>query len=405
MKNKYFQIYFVIIAIILIIAAVLYAQLPKKMDWEPTFEKNRETPFGAKLVYQNLQSIFSKSKIIPVNQRIYKQFDDKKISNTNYIFICKRFDLDDLDMRTLLNYVSQGNNVFISTEDLNYNLQDTLGFYYNIDMRMSVFKKNDVNAKAEYSHTFVNPHFGKNNIYKFKNMVFPSEISIVDTFAFKVLAVDNQKRPVFISTHYGNGNLYLHAYPYGLSNYYLLYKNNDAYISKCLSVLPNSTTYWDEYYKRDHKNEVASISPIKFILSTPSLKWAWFLLLISTLIYVLFRVKRQQRIMPVIKPFENSSLKFIKTIGRLYFNKGDHQDIVKKQISYWFEFIRSRLFISTATLDKHFVHAVSEKSGIELHKIEDIVYAISDMKNGHASKKDVISLYRKLEYFYTNSKR
>jgi hypothetical protein len=237
-------------------------------------------------------------------------------------------------------------------------------------------------------------------------MFDPTIIYIADTLAYKVLAVDDKKNPVFVSTKYGNGNLYLHSYPYAFSNYYLLYKNNNEYISKCLSILPEKTTvFWDEYYKKEQLENQEDFSPIKFILKTPALKWAWYITLLSLLVYVIFRVKRQQRIIPILKPFENTSLQFIKTVGRLYFNKGDHNDIIKKQIAHWLEYIRSKLIIPTATLDSKFIESVSEKSGIEKYKIEEIIYVITDLKNGGASKNDVINLYKKLEYFYKNSKR
>jgi hypothetical protein len=275
-----------------------------------------------------------------------------------------------------------------------------------MDFNIKDIIPNKVNAKNNYTHTFTNKSLGKNYVYNFKRMFDPTIIYIADTLAYKVLAVDDKKNPVFVSTKYGNGNLYLHSYPYAFSNYYLLYKNNNEYISKCLSILPEKTTvFWDEYYKKEQLENQEDFSPIKFILKTPALKWAWYITLLSLLVYVIFRVKRQQRIIPILKPFENTSLQFIKTVGRLYFNKGDHNDIIKKQIAHWLEYIRSKLIIPTATLDSKFIESVSEKSGIEKYKIEEIFYVITVLKYGGASKNDVINLYKKLEYFYKNSKR
>ena len=406
MKNRYIIYYLVVLAIIFALIAILYSKLPKPIDWNPSFEKEKTIPYGTQLVYQNLNSIFTKNKIKTINKAIYNQLDNKKLKNTNYIFICNKLILDDLDMRTLLSYAADGNNVFISANELSYHFQDTLGCFFDVDFNFKNVMNNDVNAKNDLQHLFTNPNFGKTNTYAFKNMVFPTNIRIEDSLAYKILAYNNKKEPVFISTKYGNGHIYFHSYPYAFTNYYFLFNNNHEYISKCLSVLPNTETFWDEYYKKEHTvEEQTSNNPLKFILSTPSLRWAWYLILFGLLLYVLFRVKRQQRIIPIIKPFENSSLQFIKTVGRLYFNKGDHQDIIKKQIGYWLEYIRTKLYISTSKLDKDFTIAVSEKSGIPLFKIEEIIYLISDLRNGHASKNDVIRLYKQLEYFYTNSKR
>jgi hypothetical protein len=405
-KNKNIIIsLFLLIATIAVIA-VVYSYAPKPVDWSPTFERKKDTPFGSKLIFENLKDVFPKSKIVTNNKSLYDHLDDAKLKNTNYIIISNKLDLYDVDMRALLNYVADGNNVFISTNELSYHFQDTIGCYFNMNFSIKDIIPNKVNAKNNYTHTFTNKSLGKNYVYNFKRMFDPTIIYIADTLAYKVLAVDDKKNPVFVSTKYGNGNLYLHSYPYAFSNYYLLYKNNNEYISKCLSILPEKTTvFWDEYYKKDQLENQKDFSPIKFILKTPALKWAWYITLLSLLVYVIFRVKRQQRIIPILKPFENTSLQFIKTVGRLYFNKGDHNDIIKKQIAHWLEYIRSKLIIPTATLDSKFIESVSEKSGIEKYKIEEIIYVITDLKNGGASKNDVINLYKKLEYFYKNSKR
>lgn len=405
MKNKYVRIYIVVIVIIIAIVAVLYSKVPKSVNWQPSFEKHKDIPYGTKYTYENLKSIFNQGKITTVNKTIYEQLKDKHEIGKNYIFICNHLELDELDMRSLLNFVADGNNVLIATNEMSYNIQDTLGFYFTVDMEIKNIIKNNVNSTSTINHQFNNPYLGNKVSYPFKDMVYKSNIAIIDTLSFKVIASDQDKKPVFISTKYGEGHLYLHAYPYAFTNYYLLFKNNQEYISKCLSVLPNTDTYWDEYYKKEHTRKEVSVNPIQFILATPALKWAWYLMLFSLLLYVAFRVKRQQRIIPILKPYENSSLQFIKTIGRLYYNKGDHQDLIKKQISYWLEYIRTKLYINTAKLDKQFIESVAEKSGLPIHTIEEIIYMISEMRNGQASKKEVVRLYEKLEYFYTHSKR
>jgi hypothetical protein len=51
-----------------------------------------------------------------------------------------------------------------------------------------------------------------------------------------------------------------------------------------------------------------SMSPMRFILNNPPLRYAWYLLLLGLLIFVLFNAKRKQRIVPVIEPLKNTSL-------------------------------------------------------------------------------------------------
>ncbi len=46
---------------------------------------------------------------------------------TSYLFINRTFDVDDLDLEYLLDFVGLGNNVFISAEDYSRKFTDTLG--------------------------------------------------------------------------------------------------------------------------------------------------------------------------------------------------------------------------------------------------------------------------------------
>ena len=57
--------------------------------------------------------------------------------------------------------------------------------------------------------------------------------------------------------------------------------------------------------------------------------------------------KRKQRIIPVITPLKNTSLEFVETIGRLYYQKGTRSGIAHKKIIFFLDFIRTRYNIAT----------------------------------------------------------
>jgi hypothetical protein len=58
-------------------------------------------------------------------------------------------------------------------------------------------------------------------------------------------------------------------------------------------------------------------SPLSFILSQRALKWAWFTLLGASLLFVLFRSKRKQRIIPILQPNKNTTLAYAQLLGSL----------------------------------------------------------------------------------------
>ncbi len=161
----------------------------------------------------------------------------------------------------------------------------------------------------------------------------------------------------------GKGNLYIHSVPNIFTNYNLLKAERD-YIFKCLSYLNIRDVIWDEYYKEVNKYQS---TPIRYILSQPSLKWAYFTLIISLIFFVIFRGRRDQRVIPIIKPLSNTTLEFVETVGNLYFKQSNHKNIADKKITYFLDYIRIKYSLKTLNyLNDDLVKQLSEKSAIEV---------------------------------------
>ena len=79
-------------------------------------------------------------------------------------------------------------------------------------------------------------------------------------------------------------------------------------------------------------SKVVSDSPLRFILSQPALKWAWYLLLAGVLIFIIFNLRRTQRPIPILPKNLNTSVEFVKTIGNLYYQEGDIRNLIDKKI-------------------------------------------------------------------------
>jgi hypothetical protein len=398
--NRIFILLFIITILVVMVGSYFSSKIEDR--WKPTYASTEKTPFGTSLVYQLLPSIFTKGKIEQVNRPIYNFLKNKELVQTNYIFIGDDFILEDLDRKTLLSYVAKGNNVFIAANSYSENLEDTLHFYTTFSIENFADIVHPENSKDNYINTFTNKKISTPQQYTFKSMFDAYQIVPIDTMGFEVLAVDNHQHPVFVRTKYGEGYIFIHAFPLAFTNYNLLYQQNAGYMAKCFSYLPNRPTFWDDYYKVHHHQEA---SKLDLIYKEKPLKWTWYIAIVATIIFVLFRMKRQQRIIPLHPPLTNTSLEFATTIGRLYYNKADHKDLVKKQVLFWLEYIRTKMNIPTTKLDASFVHLVAEKSGVDASLIKEIVDFVSELNYGLVSNADVINLYNLIQKFYKQSKR
>jgi hypothetical protein len=193
------------------------------------------------------------------------------------------------------------------------------------------------------------------------------------------------------------------------SNYFLLHKNNMRYYENVLSVIKPGVTkvLWDEYYlnkKRlssDRKNDDNKKGWFASLMAYPSFRAGFWTLIGFLVLYVLLEMRRKQRVIPVITKPKNDSLDFVKTIGRLYYEKNDHKNLSKKMAAYFLEHIRSRYKLPTNRLDEEFIKKLQYKSDYdekELLKIVSFINFIDDAPG--ISDSQLAGFHKQLEAFY-----
>jgi|GEM_PF-192745 len=215
--------------------------------------------------------------------------------------------------------------------------------------------------------------------------------------------------PNFVKIPYGEGSFYFHSNPIVFTNYHLLDEDAVDYASHVFSHLPEGDIYWDEKSKDFRFNfpnrPRFSKSPLSYILSQQSLRWAWYLMLSLVALYILFRAKRKQRIIPIRTPNTNTSLEFIQTIGRLYHQQQDHRNLAEKMMYLFKDFVRRRYGIRLKEGNEKNLKALNIKSEVTVKNIDEIftryrrIYREDEISESHLT-----NFYRALEQFYKNCK-
>jgi len=296
----------------------------------------------------------------------------------------------------MIAYVGKGNDIFIAASQLGKAFMDTLGVDINPGYSFLSADSTSINLSNPSLKAAQNYRFRKNTIDEF--------FSTVDTTYATVLGVNQNGKPNFIMLGFGKGHFYVHAAPICFSNYFMLFQNNQEYLSKAFSYIPQHVTalYWDEYYKL---GPTGPGTPLRFFLTKAHLKWAFWLSLIGMIVFVLFEMKRKQRIIPIIEPLRNTTLDFVKTVSGVYFNQRDNGSIAAKKVQYWLEFIRQRFYISTTALDDDFVQAVSRKSGVSQKEITTIIAYIQQLQQTkQVNDRMLIALNNSIDSFYKKIK-
>lgn len=374
---------------------------PKPINWRPSYTSDSKIPFGCYVLFNELQTIFPNSNIESVEESVYDLLIDRDSSiPSSYMIIDDFVSLDKQETNQLLNYVAQGNQVFIATSDLGGVLADTLNI--TIDRRYD-FSEDTVSVEL------TNKRY-KGALFHYERGVYPAYFSSVDTantqilgyinFAEKKFVQEdkavNKRAPNFIKTEFGKGIFLLNALPVAYTNYYLLSDSN-PYVAHTFSYLKDEFLYWDDYKK---SGRTIITSPMRFVLNQPALKWGYYLSIIGILLFVVFKAKREQRIIPVLEPLQNSSVAFARTVGALYHQNKDYTNLNGKNINFFLSGIRRTYYLETTTLDERFIAQLSAKSGKSIQETKTLIELILHLKNKPMhTEQDTIILSKNINTF------
>jgi hypothetical protein len=406
--KKFLPHIILILALIAALVLILTNKSQKQLDGRLSFRYNDKRPYGHWVAYNNLRHIFQDASI-SVNKKEPGYWDSLSVyQNKQALVICSPYfypSIDELDK--LMDFVRNGNDVFISTVYMNDKSEEVFSVntsFYDYSFMMMGRKDDDtlkVSLQADGAAT--------KDTFEYPGRRVSTYMRDWDKKTTQVLGYDEFGRENFIHMKAGTGNLFLHTAPLALSNYFLLHKNNIRYYETVLSNMSKDakTVVWDEYYLSKRYDRENSGDEEKGFMSVlfqfPGLKWAFLASLLLLLLYVLNEMRRKQRYIPIMKKPVNDSLEFVKTIGRLYFEKGDHRNLCRKMGTYFLEHVRSRYNLVTSKLDEDFIKALQYKSGYPETDLRNIVLFIKNIDTVAVNDTQLKGFHRSLEAFYSKT--
>jgi hypothetical protein len=394
--NRTLKIYIFLLFFLIIGIIYLDAIAPKPINWSPTYSLKDKIPMGMYVFNEEIDSLLKNQKIEKINVTPYEYFEplydyDSLVNNYKakgtFLNISEFSTIDEQSTTELFYFVDHGNTAFISTKYFPEGLLDSLKVEIN----------NEFKFKDSLYNWVANPKLGSKK-FKIIEGAGNNYFSKIDTLNTTVLGYQSgdSTRVNFIKVKYKNGSFYLHTQPAAFTNFHLLKDNHHQYVEKILSYIPQGNVYW---FTKGQNGESISESPMRYWLSQPALKWAWYIALIGVLIFMIFNAKRKQRIVPIKSPLPNTTVDFTKTIGNLYYQEGDHDNIINKKIIYFLERIRNEYLIDTTRLDEDFVKKLHHKSGKDLYVIQKAIFLINTHRRSpHDSiEEDLIQINNAIE--------
>ena len=360
---------------------------------DPKYGYKDKEPMGGYVAYHYINSLFNYGVADVIDKSFSKLRYEINYDKSLYIIVAKAVFMSKDDLESMMNYVDNGNTLFISAEYIDEKLIDTLGTKISFDFSTFFARSEyEMEKKDTWISLAQEPAAGKQK-YGFFFVPFNNRVISYDTSATQELGYNEEQQTNFVAIDHGQGKFILHIAPAAFSNYFLLTGNNKEYLEKTFSYFKPETgsVYWDNYYRLRRSSD-EDFSIVNFFKKHPPLYYAFLMTLAALLIFIAFAGKRRQRFVPEKIPNTNTTVSYTETIGRLYLQKKDNRNIALKMFTYFLDHVRNNYYLNTQSLNNEFSEALSRKSGVPEARVKHLLQLMDD-----TDRSDNISDIRLLE--------
>lgn len=368
MKKKFL----IVLGVITLIALTLFSitkltfNLPK--SWEVNLLQDNKNPYGLYVAHEELTNL-SGGKVKEIEKLSELKISPKKAKDYVVVAIGSEIYFDSIAKEHLSNLTKNGGvvlladyydnfgsedeNESVSNDSLNTQNEDDSNILYTKtklikdDFELSTNQQFKIKKKKEFEHHYFND-------------LKSDDIEVIGSLKHQNISYPNY---IKIKVEDSQGYYLYHAEPIYFSNYYLLNEDSYFYAKSVFQQFKGKNILW--YNPGKVYAGSGNTSMMRYIMSQPALKTAWIILLIMLFLFLLFRSKREQRIIPILEKEENHTVEFAKTISSLYQESGEIKDIIEKKIDYFLYKLRKNFRVETTDITNDtFIEVVAHKATI-----------------------------------------
>jgi hypothetical protein len=400
-----------------------YDWFEDSMEKERGYSEKSVQPYGTHIMHEVLTSYFPDYKLKDIRKGLAEDLPESAYSRDNYVFIGEALFLDSTDNEHLLDFVYRGNTALISSKTIPYELISRItdlscddyawrdyGYITDTTGILSLSLP-DSGHEARY-------YYARKNVITSYNWHYFDQETVCNQEDFHTLGRLNGSYPNFVLFNYGEGRFLLHTTPIAFSNFSLLRTDTRLYAERAMSFLSEGNIYWDASSRvpesvgrtRNNTGDREETGILTYILKQKSLAWAWYLLLGTSLLWIAFRARRRQRVIPVLKPVENASYEFISTIADMHFQEKSYKSVSKQAFRHFLQHLRDRYGVvihlnHDGMLSDSSTSAarLSYLSGISEAQILDIFEQYTAISRYEPTEQMMTDFYQALEAFMKNA--
>lgn len=412
-KNTIYTILWVLLGVLVVGGLGYWMNRGQKRHFDATITLNYKDkrPYGAYVAFQEFNRLFARTPVA-VSRRSNDFLRDLSDTDRNQVmFVLSPYFYPNPDeWAGMVRWVRQGNYLVISAARFTQDVKEKLHVELS-NFTEEVFTGNSMNVDTEDSLrvSFTRPPYPDTTSYFYPGRRLDRSVVSLDSGFTQVLGVNDYHYANMVRITAGDGAVILQTAPMAFSNYFLLYGDNMRYFDNFWSALPASVHVtkgiWNQYFLYKVQEEQRSgggfWDSLFRLLHHQFIGPALGALLLLLLLYILLNMKRRQRIIPEKAPATNESLEWVKTIGTMYYEKGDHRNLAIKMGQHFQEHIRTRYQTQLDTAEPSSIIRLASRSGVDEPLVRDIATNLRYVHDAPLlSAEQLTEWYQLIEKFY-----
>lgn len=362
--------YVVLVVGLLAALVALEAFRPRPLDLRVRLEREGDAPFDAEVFFEALPGWLGQPVEV-ADQPPFVVLADSGLGARTYLFLTPSFAPDPAEAERLLAFVERGGAVAVFTSALSGPFAEALGdttdggFGLTVDPVFGGFDAFGNSGSLE-GDTLAVEAPGAAGEYAFPVLVREAEIAGLDARA-EVLGTavwpygGDDRMVTLARVRHGRGSVLVASTPVAFSNAALTGDGDGAaYAAAVVAALPDRPVLWDDHAKPFREN---AETPLRFVLRTPALRFAYGLLLVAGVLYVAFRGRRWQRPVPVVTPPPNAQREFARTVGRLHYVHRDDAALASRLERHVLDRLRTELRVPEPDLSPETARLAAARAG------------------------------------------
>lgn len=377
-----------------------------RSDWKKTYDLQDANP-------RNI-SFFMELLDVHVTDSVYnlKRWSDLDTipgrEEATYLFIGDEFGAGNDSYDSLMHYADSGATIFLSFNHITSNIYERHfnegAFYWDYSKVLFAWIGD---TTLPFYHVYENDTINE-DWYSF------SETDIIDTNYRSYLFA--MKHPFAFYEKHHKGKVHFHSIPNLFENYQVIQPNGYAHARIVLNKIPkdkpvifltcgvNTSNQPPPDYNEEDDSEGAEkedTSLIQFILKNPALRLAFLLFIVLLLLYVFFRGKRKEAILPGYTQKRNMSLAFVETLSSIYISRNSPIGVLQVMRKNFYSAINRHFYIDLSrkeNLEQNLERLIA-KVPYDPEKFVDIIHSLDSRKN-NVDNRHLGVVYGKIRTFY-----